>query len=254
MAEGRFVAYYRVSTQKQGASGLGLDAQRTAVTDYLDGGNWTVMAEHSEVESGKHADRPALAKALQDCRLMGATLVIAKLDRLSRDPHFLLGLEKAGIDFVCVDMPNANRLTVGIMALVAGEERRMISERTKKALAEAKKRGVKPGGKRPNQRAVDPSLGRAALSQVSNDFARCVGPVVAELRQAGMSLRHIAVELHQRGIRTMRGGKWTAMRVRSVLLRCSPAAAQQAPATSPAPAPAQPPVLPHHADPPPGQR
>src|SRR5262249_26505249 len=112
MAEGRFIAYYRVSTAKQGASGLGLEAQRKAITDYLDGGKWKLLFEYAEVESGKHADRPALAAALQDCKLRKATLVIAKLDRLSRDAHFLLGLEKAGVDFVAVDMPNANRLTV----------------------------------------------------------------------------------------------------------------------------------------------
>src|SRR6516165_6354786 len=143
MAEGRFVAYYRVSTAKQGASGLGLEAQRAAVADYLNGGSWTLMTEHAEIESGKHSDRPALTKALQDCKLMGATLVIARLDRLSRDAHFLLGLEKAGVDFVAVDMPNANRLTVRLMAVIAQEEREMISARTKAALGAAK--GPRPG-------------------------------------------------------------------------------------------------------------
>jgi DNA invertase Pin-like site-specific DNA recombinase len=247
----RFVAYYRVSTAKQGASGLGLDAQRAAVADYLDGGSWTLMAEHAEVESGKHADRPALAQALHDCKLMGATLVIAKLDRLSRDAHFLLGLEKAGVDFVAVDMPNANRLTVRLMAVIAQEEREMISARTKAALAAAKARGVRLGGKRPNQRKVDPALGSAALVRASDEFARRVGPVIAELRQHGMSLRQIAAELTRRGIRTMRGGKWTAMRVRSVLLRGAPVAAESA---QPAlvPTRAEPPALPHHAYRPPG--
>jgi len=219
MAEGRFIAYYRVSTAKQGASGLGLEAQRKAITDYLDGGKWKLLFEYAEVESGKHADRPALAAALQDCKLRKATLVIAKLDRLSRDAHFLLGLEKAGVDFVAVDMPNANRLTVRLMAVIAQEEREMISARTKAALAAAKARGVKLGGKRPNQRAVDPALGRAALSQASDDFAKCVGPVIAELHQAGMSFRQIVVELTNRGIGTMRGGAWTANTVRNMLLR-----------------------------------
>ena len=219
MAEGRFVAYYRVSAAKQGASGLGLEAQRKAVTDYLDGGNWTLLAEHAEIESGKRSDRPALANAFRDCKLKKATLVIAKLDRLSRDAHFLLGLEKAGVDFVAVDMPNANRMTVGIMAVVAEEERRMISARTKAALAAAKARGVKLGGKRPNHRDINPALGRAARTQASDEFAQCVGPVAAELRRAGMSLRQIVAELEKRGIRTMRGGAWTAMTVRNVLLR-----------------------------------
>jgi DNA invertase Pin-like site-specific DNA recombinase len=186
MAEGRFVAYYRVSTAKQGASGLGLEAQRKAVTDYLDGGNWTLLSEHAEVESGKNADRPALAAALRDCKLKKATLVIAKLDRLSRDAHFLLGLEKAGVDFVATDMPNANRLTVRLMAVIAQEEREMISARTKAALAAAKARGVRLGGKRPGQRNVDHALGMAARIQASDEFAAAVGPVIAELRQAGL--------------------------------------------------------------------
>jgi DNA invertase Pin-like site-specific DNA recombinase len=219
MAEGRFIAYYRVSTAKQGASGLGLEAQRAAVTDYLDGGNWKLLSEHAEVESGKNAARPALTSALRDCKLKKATLVIAKLDRLSRDAHFLLGLEKAGVDFVAVDMPNANRLTVRLMAVIAQEVREMISARTKAALAAAKARGVKLGGKRPNQPKVNPALGRAALAQASDEFAQCVGPVVAELRQSGMSFRQIVGELRNRGIRTMRGGTWTATTVRKVLLR-----------------------------------
>src|SRR5918998_5480233 len=149
MAEGRFVSYLPVSTARQGKSGLGLEAQRKAVADYLNGGDWKLVAEVVEVESGKNTDRPKLAEALRLCRVHSATLVIAKLDRLSRDAHFLLGLEKAGVDFVAADMPHANRLTVGIMAMVADEERRMISRRTKDALAAAKGRGVTLGGIRP---------------------------------------------------------------------------------------------------------
>src|SRR5262245_17987653 len=110
MATGKFVAYFRVSTAKQGRSGLGLEAQKEAVMAYLNGGAWTLLSEHTEVESGKNDARPALKVALETCRLTGAVLVIAKLDRLSRDAHFLLGLEKAGVEFVAVDMPNANRL------------------------------------------------------------------------------------------------------------------------------------------------
>ena len=219
MAEGRFVAYYRVSTAKQGASGFGLEAQRKAVADYLDGGNWKLLSGHAEVESGKRADRPALAAALRDCKLKKATLVIAKLDRLSRDAHFLLGLERSGINFVCVDMPNANRMTVGIMAVVAEEERRMISARTKAALAAAKARGVKLGGTRPNQYKLNPVLGSAALTRAADEFAASVGPIVTKLRQAGMSLRQIVAELDQRNIGTMRGGVWTAATVRNVLHR-----------------------------------
>jgi DNA invertase Pin-like site-specific DNA recombinase len=219
MAAGRFIAYYRVSTDKQGRSGLGLEAQRTAVVDYLDGGNWRLLAEHTEIESGKQANRPVLAKALRDCKLKRATLVIAKLDRLSRDAHFLLGLEKAGVDFVAVDMPNANRLTVRLMAVIAEEERAMISARTKSALAAARARGVKLGGVQANHRNVDPALGRAALVAASDEFAASVRPTIAELRNDGMSLRQIAAELTRRGIHTMRGGEWTAATVRNVLLR-----------------------------------
>jgi DNA invertase Pin-like site-specific DNA recombinase len=219
MAEGRFIAYFRVSTDKQGKSGLGLEAQRSAVLDYLNGGNWKLIAEHTEVESGKRSDRPVLAQALKDCKLRRATLVIAKLDRLSRDAHFLLGLEKAGVDFVAVDMPNANRLTVRLMAVIAQEEREMISARTKAALAAAKARGVKLGGVRANQRKMDPAVARAALQAQADEFATSVGPVIAELHEAGQSLRQIAAELTHRGIQTARGGAWTAATVQRVLLR-----------------------------------
>src|SRR6516225_9962107 len=163
MAEGKFVSYLRVSTARQGRSGLGIEAQRKAVEDYLNGGNWQLVKEFVEFESGKKADRPQLEKAFQFCRLIGAKIVIAKLDRLSRDAHFLLGLEKAGVDFVAADMPQATRLTIGIMAVMAEHERRMISERTKAALAAAKRRGVKLGGDRGARlTAKQRALGRAA--------------------------------------------------------------------------------------------
>src|SRR5579871_2906396 len=142
MAEGKWISYLRVSTTQQGKSGLGIEAQRAAVAAYAP------IKEFVEVESGKRSDRPMLAEALKACRVHGARLIIAKLDRLSRDAHFLLGLEKAGVDFTAADMPNANRLTVGIMAMVAEEERRMISSRTKAALAAARQRGTQLGGAR----------------------------------------------------------------------------------------------------------
>lgn len=127
----RLVSYLRVSTDRQGRSGLGLEAQRAAVAAHLAGGDWTLLDEMVEVESGKAmADRPQLARAMALCRLTGATLCVAKLDRLSRDAHFLIGLDKADVDFVAMDMPNANKLTVGIMALVAQQEREAISART----------------------------------------------------------------------------------------------------------------------------
>src|SRR5271166_4541115 len=140
MATGSFVSYLRVSTAKQGQSGLGLEAQRKAVADYLNGGSWALLAEYVEVESGANDERPKLAEALARCRLHDATLVIAKLDRLSRDAHFLLGLQKAGVRFVAADMPEANEKVVAIMAVVAQAERKMISTRTKAALAEARKK------------------------------------------------------------------------------------------------------------------
>jgi DNA invertase Pin-like site-specific DNA recombinase len=149
MATGRWVSYLRVSTTKQGAHGLGIEAQRNGVANYLNGGRWSLLGEFVEVEGGGRSDnRPQLAAALAMCRLHRAKLIIARLDRLSRDAHFLLGLDKAGIDFVCADMPSATRLTVGIMGLVAEEERRLIGTRIKEALAAAKARGTKLGGDR----------------------------------------------------------------------------------------------------------
>ena len=138
---GKFVAYYRVSTDRQGKSGLGLDAQREAVTSYLNGGSWQLVQELVEVESGKRADRPQLAAALAACRKHKAKLVIAKLDRLSRNLAFVATLMESGVEFVAVDNPHANRLTVHILAAVAEHERVMISERTKAALAAAKASG-----------------------------------------------------------------------------------------------------------------
>ena len=219
MAEGKFVSYLRVSTVRQGKSGLGIEAQRKAVKDYLDGGNWQLVKEFRETESGKKADRPELAKAFQLCRLIGAKLVIAKLDRLSRDAHFLLGLEKAGVDFVAVDMPHANRLTVGIMALVADEERRMISARTKAALAAAKRRGVKLGGDRgARPTAKQRALAIAVRQDRADARAADLAPVVKELQLAGsVSLRAIASGLDERGIPTARGGQWSANQVARLL-------------------------------------
>ena len=146
MAHGKFVSYLRVSTDRQGQSGLGLEAQRIAVADFLNGGKWQLVAEFVETESGAKADRPKLADALALARAHGARRVIAKLDRLSRDAHFLLGMRRAGVEFVAADMPEANEMIVGIMAVVAQAERKMISTRTKAALAAAKARGQKLGG------------------------------------------------------------------------------------------------------------
>ena len=219
MAEGKFISYLRVSTARQGRSGLGLEAQRKAVEDFLNGGHWQIAKEFVEIESGKNADRPQLAKALQACRVFGARLVIAKLDRLSRDAHFLLGLEKAGVDFVCADMPAANRLTVGIMAMVADEERRMISSRTRLALAAAKRRGVKLGGDRGGRlTAKQRAAGRAAQQERAHNRALDLMPTIQELQAAGFeSLRAIAAGLEERGIPTARGGRWSSVQVARML-------------------------------------
>lgn len=234
MAQGKFVSYLRVSTHKQGENGLGIEAQRAAVADFLNGGNWKVIEEYKEVESGKRDDRPELCKALAHARATGATLVIAKLDRLSRDAHFLLGLEKAGVDFVAVDMPGANRMTVGVMALVADEERRMISARTKAALAAAKARGtwVSKSGRtinrlgNPNGAAALRRAGKgnaaagAALKARADEHAARVLPIVDAIRADGVtSLAGIAAELNARGILTANGGKWYAMTVKNLLAR-----------------------------------
>jgi DNA invertase Pin-like site-specific DNA recombinase len=221
MAAGQFVSYLRVSTAQQGRSGLGLEAQRQAVADFLNGGQWQLVTEVVEIESGKRSDRPKLAEALRLCRLHNATLVIAKLDRLSRDAHFLLGLEKAGVDFVAADMPSANRLTVGIMAMVADEERRMISKRTKDALAAAKARGKKLGGNRGNLAMIS-DKGRAASLAARQAKAKSraadLAPIIEELTASGTdSFRRIAAELNARGIRAARGGAWSQEQVRRVM-------------------------------------
>jgi DNA invertase Pin-like site-specific DNA recombinase len=167
MTKGRHVAYYRVSTAKQGRSGLGLDAQRKAVMDYLNGGSWDLAGEFLEIESGKLDRRPELEKALAMCELTGATLVVAKLDRLSRNVAFLATLQDSGARFVAADMPEANELTIHIMAAVAQAERKAISRRTKEALAAAKARGVRLGGFRGNVDDLRKGTGRECRSALS---------------------------------------------------------------------------------------
>jgi DNA invertase Pin-like site-specific DNA recombinase len=211
---GKWISYLRVSTDKQGALGLGVEAQRKAVLDYLNGGKWTLAAEFVEVESGKHNDRPQLAAALAACKKQRAKLVIAKLDRLSRNVHFISGLMDAGVEFVACDMPHANKLTIHILAAVAEHEREAISARTKAALAAAKARGVVLGN--PNladvrERAV------ASTKAEADRFATNVAPIIREIRDSGASsLRAIARALNARGVATARGGEWTAVQVGSI--------------------------------------
>jgi DNA invertase Pin-like site-specific DNA recombinase len=220
MSGGKFVSYLRVSTAKQGRSGLGLEAQRSAVARYLDGGRWEPLAEIVEIESGSCTSRPQLAKALSLCRLHGATLVIAKLDRLSRDAHFLLGLQRARVRFVAADMPSANELVVGVMALVAQEERKLISERTKAALAAARQRGITLGGDRGNLPSVASKGAQASAivrAQQARERAADLDPIVSELRTSGATFRAIADRLNGLGITAPRGGNWSASQVQRLV-------------------------------------
>lgn len=221
MATGKYVAYYRVSTGKQGRSGLGLDAQQAAVRAYLNGGHWELTGEVTEVESGKRDDnRPQLQEALRLCRATGATLIVAKLDRLSRDAAFLMQLQNSGAQFVAADMPGANTFTVGVMALVAQQEREAISTRTKAALAAAKARGVKLGGHRghtlPSHRAA--AISASVRSAKAKANAKDVRVSIEQVRRNGAtSLRDIATALNDAGVTTPRGGQWQAVQVKRVL-------------------------------------
>src|SRR5271156_3882676 len=209
MASGKFISYLRVSTARQGSSGLGLEAQRAAVESYLNGGRWKLVDEVVEVESGKKADRPKLAEALRLCRLHGAQLVIAKLDRLARNVHFVSSLMESGVDFVAVDFPQANRLTVHILAAVAEHEAVAISARTKAALAAAKARGTQLGGRRVSAArfAQIAQQGRTASIAVRSRAAATRRAdrleAIQDIRASGASsLREIASGLNERGIPT----------------------------------------------------
>jgi DNA invertase Pin-like site-specific DNA recombinase len=220
MAESRFVAYYRVSTEKQGRSGLGLDAQRKAVETFLNGGSWKLIAEFTEIESGKRSDRPKLTEAVKTAKKQKATLVIAKLDRLSRNVAFIANLMEAGIDFVAVDMPHANKLTIHILSAVAEHEREMISQRTRAALAAAKSRGVQLGNR--SNIEVAQARSRASRTAQANQFASNVVPVVLQVKSAGVqTLKGIAEALNARGLRTPRGGEWQAVQVKRIMERHS---------------------------------
>jgi DNA invertase Pin-like site-specific DNA recombinase len=222
MADGKFVAYYRVSTQQQGQSGLGLEGQKAAVEGYLNGGSWTLLASFTEIESGGSDDRPQLARAIQRCRLTGATLIISKIDRLSRDVHFLTGLKKSGVRFLAVDNPNATDLTINILISVAQDERERISERTKAALQAAKARGTKLGGYRGGP-APDAALSAQARRKAADEFAAMVGARLREIQTDAtekLTLQQLADALTIEGVETARGGVWTPTAVRNVLARC----------------------------------
>jgi DNA invertase Pin-like site-specific DNA recombinase len=199
---GRFVAYYRVSTEKQGKSGLGLDAQRLAVVDYLDSGKWKLVGEFTEIESGKRSDRPELEKAIAACKKLRAKLIIAKLDRLSRNVAFIATLMERKVDFVCCDNPTATKFTIHILAAVAEFERDAISARTKAALAAAKADGKQLG----NYQRIAEAKQRATVAR-----AEAVRGAIAET--AHLSTRAAAHALNRRGIKTASGKRWHAMQV-----------------------------------------
>ncbi|MGI4831109.1 MAG: recombinase family protein [Janthinobacterium lividum] len=220
MPKNRFVSYLRVSTARQGASGLGLEAQRAAVAAHLNGVDWTLLREIVEVESGKRNDRPALSEALRLCRQQKATLVIAKLDRLARNVHFISGLMESGVEFLAVDMPSANRFVVHILAAVAEQEAEAISKRTKAALAAAKERGTVLGGRRVSAdrfREIGAAARQTFRVQTAKRRAQ-VMPVIREIQGQGIgTLRAIAAELNDRAVDAPRGGQWSAVQVQRVL-------------------------------------
>lgn len=208
-----FVAYYRVSTDRQGASGLGLDAQRQAVHRHI-GQSGQLVAEFTEIESGRRvSNRPELRTALEECRKRRAVLLIARLDRLARNVAFIANLMESGVDFVAVDMPTANRLTIHILAAVAEHEREMISQRTKAALAAAKERGTRLGSPRP----LD-ALKLANAAQAHLKPAPEVLKLIGEWKEKGRGLREIARELNRLGNRTPRGFQWYASTVKNQIL------------------------------------
>jgi DNA invertase Pin-like site-specific DNA recombinase len=227
MATGKFVSYLRVSTERQGRSGLGLEAQRKAVEDYLNGGAWQLLREYVEVESGKRSDRPQLLAALAHAKATGATVLIAKLDRLARNVAFISNLMESGVEFVAADMPMANRLTVHVLAAVAEHEREMISQRTRAALGAAKARGKRlgnPNGARALRAAGAGQAGWTAGATgnrtAADKFVAQLAPVIEAVRADGItSLEGIAAELNARGILTARGGQWYATTVRNLLAR-----------------------------------
>jgi DNA invertase Pin-like site-specific DNA recombinase len=208
----QFVAYYRVSTDRQGQSGLGLEAQQKAVVDHVGRAGGAIVSTFTEVESGKRKDRPELLRALAACRRIGAVLVIAKLDRLARNVHFVSGLMESGVEFVACDNPHANKLMIHILSAFAEHEREVISERTTAALRAAKARGVRLGV----MGAV-----RAAENKADADaFAAGLAPVLDDIRAEGhTTVAAITRELNRLRVPTPREGRWHRATVRKVLER-----------------------------------
>lgn len=230
--EAKLIAYYRVSTASQGASGLGLDAQRAAAERYAKGIGASIDTAFTEIESGTLADRPELAKAVAFARRSKARLVIAKLDRLARNVAFVSKLMEAGVDFVACDNANANKLTIHILAAVAEDEARRISERTKAALQAAKARGTLLGSSRPghwegHEQARLDGLAKGREHSRTVRLQKAIAAVADLLpdmqarRTAGESFATIAAGLNAAGHKTTRGNDWSAMGVKLVLDRAS---------------------------------
>src|ERR1700681_348835 len=222
------VSYLRVSTDRQGASGLGLEAQRSTVAEFCQRGAFTLAKEYVEVESGRKSDRAVLAKALTHARRIGATLLVAKLDRLSRNVRFIATVLEAGVEFRACDVPDASRLLLHILSAVAEAEAAGISQRTKAALGAAKKRATRLGATNPRSQNLTRSCaarGRAAGQAANRDIAlkeyADVLPIVVKLRDRGESLRAIAKSLNAEGLTTRTGAAWSAVQVKRVLDRAA---------------------------------
>jgi DNA invertase Pin-like site-specific DNA recombinase len=217
MATGKHVAYYRVSTKRQGRSGLGLEAQQASVREFLNGGRWKLIEEVIEVETGKRKDRPELLRAIQLCKVHNAKLLIAKLDRLARNVAFVSTLMESGVEFVAIDCQQANKFTIHILAAVAEHEAALISQRTKEALAAAKRRGVKLGWVNPQiarYAAKGAQIANAARTAEAAERRKHLLPIIEDIKAGGASsLRQIAAELNRREIPAPRQGLWSAAQV-----------------------------------------
>lgn len=219
----KVVSYLRVSTARQGASGLGIEAQRAALAAFVTSGNHTIIAEHVEIESGSKNQRPELMAALAACKLHRATLVIAKLDRLARNVAFIANLMDGGVEFVACDMPQANKLTLHLLAAIAEHEREMISQRTKAALQAAKQRGVQLGNPQGSKAFAGSAKIAATKSDMvrtnqSDQFAASVASSIRELKAAGINCAGaIAVALNKQAIPTPSGGMWYEAQVYRLL-------------------------------------
>lgn len=220
-----YVAYYRVSTRAQGNSGLGLQAQQTAVAGYVKG---TVIAEYTEVESGKNNQRLQLTAAIDHAKRVGATLIIAKLDRLSRNASFIFALRDSGVQFQCVDMPDANTLTIGIFATLAQHERELISSRTRAALAAKIAQGAQLGS--PQNLTLEAQRKGAAANRqqaINHPEARKAVGLAKRLRQDKKTYEQIAAELNECGFKTAQGHSFHGMQVKRLLDRISPESAKR---------------------------